>query len=613
MSHIKRILQYATAYKRDFYLNVFYNILYSILSVFSVLSIKPVLDIILNDSSQTKAITRPVFDGTFSGLSLYLEEFVSHKISYYVLDYGNVKALLFFCTFTIFAFFFRSLSRYMASYHLVGLRANTAKDIRDDFYKKILRLPVAYFTDQRKGDTIARITSDVSGVEINILGSLVEITRSPFMLFTSLIMLFTLDVELSLFSLIVLPFMGGIIAFLGKRLKKNMHKVQVEFGKTLSLVDETLNAVKIIKIFGASDSLINVFKNQTLVWKNNMMRFMRQHDMASPMSEFLGSIALVSIFWFGGREILEGNSNMNISSFLIYIGLFFQMLEPAKSLTKSFTNLKAGEASAERIFQIFDLPEPFKDKDNALSITDFNKEITFNNIDFSYDLDQGILQEFNLTINKGETVALVGQSGSGKTTIANLLARFYDVTKGEITIDGTPITDLKLEDYRQLLGMVTQESILFNDSIANNMRLAKENATEEEIIAALKVANAWEFVEKLPKKLNANVGEGGSKLSGGQKQRLSIARAVLKNPPIMILDEATSALDSNSEHLVQKALDKIMANRTSLVIAHRLSTIQKADKIIVMEQGKIVEQGSHKELLAKGGRYTKLVEMQNFG
>ncbi|TDM00061.1 MAG: antibiotic ABC transporter ATP-binding protein [Flavobacteriaceae bacterium] len=541
MNHTQRILNFARPYRKNFILNLIFNWLFSLMSIFSVASIEPVLTIILNAKQTSKELAvKPVFTGEISNISQYFHAWLKYTISSFTEDYGAGKALLYFALFTIFTFFLRNVFRYISSYNLIELRVKTSMDIRNTFYQKILKLPVAYFSDQRKGDVMARISSDVGNVEGNILMSLVDLTRAPFMLFMSLAALFVYDVKLSLFSLILIPFMGGIISYFGSKLKKESHVSQELLGQTFSRVDETMTAYKIIKVFGAQNMLINQFQKLTDLWKNATIKLSRTSEIASPLSEFLGSVALVGVFWYGGAQMLKGNSFMTLASFMVYLGLFYQMLEPAKTLTRSFTNLKMGEASAERIFNILDLPEPFVDAPSAQEVKEFKNSIEFKNVSFGYSKDKPLLSDFNLNIKKGTTVALVGQSGSGKTTIANLLSRFYDVQKGEITLDSVNIKDLKIEQYSSLLGMVTQDSILFNDTVANNLRLAKPLATQQEMIEALKVANAWEFVEKLPLQLEENVGEAGGKLSGGQKQRLSIARAVLKNPPIMILDEATS-------------------------------------------------------------------------
>ena len=420
-----------------------------------------------------------------------------------------------------------------------------------------------------------------------------------------------LNAKLTLFSLVVFPIMGGLISWIGKSLKKQAGYAQEELGNLFSIIDETLKASKVIKIFNANKILYNRFLTTIDNWKRHSIGMSRKRELASPLSEFMGSITMLLIAWFAGRGVITGE-NQDPLTFLAFIGLFYQILAPAKQLANATSSIQGATASVERIFEVLEYDLKIEEIENTLPIQNLENKITFNNVNFFYDKDNVILKNFSLEIPKGKTIALVGQSGSGKTTVANLLARFYDVNEGSILVDGENIKNLKMSNYRQLLGMVTQESVLFNDTIYNNILMGKPHATEEEIISAAKIANAHQFIQNLPEGYHTNIGDDGNKLSGGQKQRISIARAVLKNPPIMILDEATSALDTESERFVQDALDKMMANRTSLIIAHRLSTIQKADMIVVMEKGQIVEQGTHQELMNLNGVYKKLVELQGF-
>jgi subfamily B ATP-binding cassette protein MsbA len=459
---------------------------------------------------------------------------------------------------------------------------------------------------------MSRISNDIGGVEGSIMGVLVDIVNAPFMIISSLITLFLLSPKLTLFSLVVFPVMGFIISWVGKSLKKQAMSAQQELGNLFSLVDETLKSSKVIKIFNADKILKNRFDTTTDNWQKYTIGMSRRRELASPSSEFLGSVTMLLITWFAGVQIINAKT-MEPETFLVFIGLFYQILEPAKKLSSAISSIQGGLPSLQRVSEVLDYDLRVEESPNPIAISTLKEKIEFKNIGFYYDRDNIILKNFSLTIPKGKTIALVGQSGSGKTTIANLLARFYDVSEGEILIDGINIKNLKLLDYRKLLGMVTQESVLFNDSVYNNILMGKPNATEAEVIEAAQIANAHLFIENLPQKYQTNIGDDGNKLSGGQKQRLSIARAVLKNPPIMILDEATSALDTESERFVQDALEKMMENRTSLVIAHRLSTIQKADWIVVMERGNIIEQGTHQNLLSNNGVYKRLVELQNFG
>ncbi|WMC07423.1 MAG: antibiotic ABC transporter ATP-binding protein [Elizabethkingia anophelis] len=546
-------------------------------------------------------------DGFSDNLKRTLYTFINNEIE----KHGSLNVLLWLCIITGVAFFLRNIVRYLGAYLLIFYRVGVTKDLRGAMYRKILTLPVSFFSEQRKGDLMSRMSNDVGEVENNILGSLVDLVNSPFMLIGTLASLFFLNPQLTLFSLLVLPVMGTLISLIGKSLKKDSHKAQNELGNVFSIVDETLKSAKIIKIFNADKLLDNRFTGSMTKWINYSISLGRKRELASPMSEFLGAITFLIITWYGGYQILV-NKNMQPQDFLVFLGMFFQILPPAKSLATSISNIQKGEASLVRVMDILDADVKVDEIANPIPVSELKDRIEFKNVGFYYNKENLILKNFNLSIPKGSTVALVGQSGSGKTTIANLLARFYDVTEGAITVDGNNIKDLKLKEYRAILGMVTQESVLFNDTIYNNIAMGKENATREEIIEAAKIANAHQFIESLPDGYETNIGDDGNKLSGGQKQRVSIARAVLKNPPIMILDEATSALDTESERFVQDALEKMMENRTSLVIAHRLSTIQKADWIVVMERGVIVEQGTHHDLMDNNSVYRKLVDLQNF-
>ena len=607
MSYFKDILRYEKKYRKFTILNILFNILYAIFNVLSVLAFIPVLGILFN--TDNTVIKVPLYTGIRS-VAAYAKESFYYFISQKIENEGAIEVLFFICLLTFSLFLFKNLFRYLASYVLVFLRNGIVKDIRDKLYHKIITLPLAYFSEKKKGDIIARMTIDVQEVEVSFLTSLEAIVREPLTVIISLTMMLILSVKLTLFVFVLLPVSGFIISSISKKLKANSLKAQKETGNFLSFIEETLTGLKIIKGFNAEKVIQEKFNTSTTKFRNLMSSVLHRKTLASPMSEFLGSATIIAILYYGGKLVLENNSPLKAEEFFGYIVLFYTVLNPIKAITTAYYNIQKGEASAERIMEVLNTENSIKDKPNAAVKNGFTNKIEFKNISFKYK-DTFVLKDFSLTINKGETVALVGQSGSGKSTLANLITRFYDVNKGEVLIDDQNIKDVTKKSLRGLMGIVSQDSILFNDTIENNIKLGTQAATEEAILEAAKIANADEFIQNLPEKYKTNIGDSGNTLSGGQKQRLSIARAVLKNPPIMILDEATSALDTESEQLVQTALEKMMQNRTSLVIAHRLSTIQKADTIVVMKKGKIVEQGKHEELLALKGEYFKLVTMQS--
>jgi len=607
MGYFKDILKYEKKYRKFTILNILFNILYAIFNVLSVLAFIPVLNILF--STERKVITKPIYEGII-GIGNYLENSFNYFIYQKIIDDGEINVLLFICLLSLSLFFFKNLFRYLASYVITFLRTGIVKDLRDQLYKKIVELPIAYFTEKRKGDIIARMTSDVQEVENSILTSIETIVREPLTVFISITIMLFMSLKLTLFVFILLPLSGFIISSISKKLKANSVKAQKETGNFLSFIEETLTGLRIIKGFNAENVIQKKFNSSTHSFKKLMTSVFHRQTLASPMSEFLGSATIIAILWYGGAEVINKTSDLDSSKFLGYILLFYTVLNPIKLITTTFYNIQKGEASAERIMTVLNTENTIKEAPNAIIKETFESKIEFKNISFKYN-NEYVLEDFSLTVLKGETVALVGQSGSGKSTLANLITRFYDVNKGEILIDGQNIKHMTKKSLRNLMGIVSQDSILFNDTITNNIKLGIQNTQDTAILKASKIANADEFIQNLPQKYNTNIGDGGNTLSGGQKQRLSIARAVLKNPPIMILDEATSALDTESERLVQIALEKMMENRTSVVIAHRLSTIQKADKILVLKKGEIVEQGKHQELLAKKGEYFKLVTMQS--
>lgn len=611
MSPIRRILAFANPHKKYIFGSLLFNLLYSVFQIASAGTILPVLGMLFGSIKEKKELVKPTFSGNISDYFSYLKDWIYYIVESKAQEHGAITILAYLCIITAFAFLLRNLFRYLGALSLIYYRVGVTKDLRGTMFRKILSLPVSYFNEQRKGDMMSRMSNDVGEVEGSILGSLVELINAPFMLISTLVTLFYISPQLTLFTLIVLPVMGTMIALIGKSLKKDAHKAQAEMGTIFSIVDETLKSTKIIKIFNADKIINNRFTQSMNRWIESSVNVGKKRELASPMSEFLGSITFLIITWYGGKEIIQ-NQSISPEEFLVFLAMFFQILPPAKSLANSISTMQKGAPALTRVMEVLDADIKIDEIKNPIVLKEVKEQIEFRNVSFYYNEGHAIIKNFNLTIPKGKTIALVGQSGSGKTTIANLLARFYDVTEGEILIDGNNIKNLKINDYRQLLGMVTQESVLFNDTVENNILMGKPNATKEEIMEAAQIANAHQFIVQLENGYETNIGDDGSKLSGGQKQRLSIARAVLKNPPIMILDEATSALDTESERFVQDALDKMMENRTSLVIAHRLSTIQKADWIVVMEHGNIVEQGTHKELIQKQGIYKKLVELQDF-
>jgi subfamily B ATP-binding cassette protein MsbA len=507
-------------------------------------------------------------------------------------------------------FLFKNLFGYLGLQNLTKLKTGVLRDLREKMFKKIIELPVPYYSEKRKGDIMARMLGDINEVQNSFFMVLELIIKEPLTIVFSLIAMINISWKLTLFVFIFIPISGFIISKIGKSLKLKSKKAQQENGHLISVVEETLSGLKVVKSYNAENYFSQTFNDSVNRLYKLTNSIGKKNNLASPMSEFLGIVVISVLLFYGGNLVLVEKS-LDGSLFIAYIGLAYNILTPAKAISKASYQVKNGLAAAERVFEVLEVENTITDKVDAITIEQFNHQIQLKQITFAYN-DEAVLKNFSLTIPKGKTIALVGQSGSGKSTIANLLTRFYDVNEGEILIDNHNLKDVTMKSLRSLTGLVTQDSIMFNGTIKDNIRLGKLDATDEEIIEALKIANAYEFVKDLPQGVETNIGDSGNKLSGGQKQRLSIARAVLKNPPIMILDEATSALDTESEKFVQVALENMMQNRTSVVIAHRLSTIQKADVIVVMHKGEIVEQGTHDELLAKNGTYSKLVAMQSF-
>jgi len=606
MSYFRKILQFAGPYKQYAVLNIICNIFYALFSTLSFIALIPVINILFDESERVNV--KPTWEG-LGGLKDYAIESFNYSISQRVSE-DQVSALVFICGIVVVLFFLKNLFGYLAAFFITFLRNGVLRDVRDTLYKKILSLPISYFSEKKKGDTISRITADVNEVQNSFLSILELIVREPLTIIFTIIAMLMLSAKLTIFVFVFLPISGFVISLIGKKLKSQSSRAQEENGYFLSIVEETLSSLKIVKGFNAEKQFQQKFQNSTNRLNTILNSLINRQNLASPASEFLGIFVIVIILWFGGKMVLV-DKTLDAASFIAFLGLAYNILTPAKQISKASYSVKRGNAAAERIMDVLETPSTILDAPNAVILSEFKQAVEIENISFKYE-DEIVLKNFCLKVPKGSTVALVGQSGSGKSTIANLVTRFYDVNQGSIKIDGIDIRQISKHSLRGLMGLVTQDSILFNDTIRNNVSLGKSDATEEEIIDALKIANAWEFVQNLPLILETNIGDSGNKLSGGQKQRLSIARAVLKNPPIMILDEATSALDTESEKLVQKALENMMKNRTSIVIAHRLSTIQNADLIVVMHQGEIVEQGKHDHLLSQNGVYRKLVDMQSF-
>jgi len=606
MNYFKKILRFAKPYKGYAYLNIISNLFYAIFSGLSFMVLMPLLKVLF-DKDTEKILVEPTLGG-FTDFGNYFNDFLNYKISTFAGNDPSI-ALLAVIVLIISTFFFKNIFNYLALYFITFLRNGVLKDIRNELYKKTVELPLSYFSEKRKGDIMARIGTDVLEIQHSFLSILVLIFREPLTIIVTILFMLTISVKLTIFVFIFIPVSGFIISLIGKSLKKKSDKVQKEQGYFLSLIEETLSGLKVIKGFNNEGVFNKKFQNSTSRFYRFSNKLLNRTNLAKPTSEFLGIGVIACLLWYGGQMVLVEGS-LEGGQFLTYLGLAYNILTPAKAISKASYSVKKGNAAAERVLEILETESTIIDKPNAITKEELETSIDLENISFKYE-NEYVLKDFTLKVPIGHTVALVGQSGSGKSTIANLLTRFYDVQKGEIKIDGIPITEMTKHSLRDLMGLVTQDSILFNDSIFENMRIAKLDASDDEVIDALKIANAWEFVSELSEGIHTNIGDGGNKLSGGQKQRLSIARAVLKNPPIMILDEATSALDTESERLVQKALENMMKNRTSIVIAHRLSTIQNANTIVVMQKGKIVEQGKHSELLEKKGVYYKLVEMQS--
>lgn len=607
MGYLKKLSQFILPYKKYGYLNIFFNILYALFSTLAMVSLMPMINVLFGETE--KLTVKPKYEG-FKNIKAYGEDFLNYFVTTTNANEGPQRTLLYMIILIISLFLLKNIFNYLGLFSITFLRNGVLKDMRNAIYDKVVTLPISYYSEQKKGDIIARISGDVNEVKNSLLAILELIVKEPLTILLAIVTMFTISTKLTIFVFLFIPVAGFIISLIGKSLKHKSNKVQTEQGVFISTLEETLGGLKVIKSFNAEKKFTNRFQESTERFYQYSNILLNRQNLASPTSEFLGIVTIAVLLWYGGSMVLIEQS-LSGGAFITYMALAYQILTPAKAISKASYKVKAGNAAADRVLEVLNTKSALEDKPNATVKTDFTSEISIKNVSFKYE-EELVLKNFSIEVPKGKTVALVGQSGSGKSTIANLITRFYDINDGSISIDGQDIRDLTKHSLRALVGLVTQDSILFNDTIKNNLLIGKENASDEEIIEALKIANAWEFVSDLPNGLNTNIGDSGNKLSGGQKQRLSIARAVLKSPPIMVLDEATSALDTESERLVQDALEKMMQNRTSIVIAHRLSTIQNADEIVVLNKGEIVEQGQHHELLAKKGVYQKLVAMQSF-
>ena len=602
-----RLLRYVKTYKGYAAMNIICNMLSVVFSLFSLTMVAPFLNVLFSQATNyEKAPWSFSVKVLYNNFNFFLNNFI--------VENGKLEALFLISILVVLLFFFKNLFRYLGMFFLAPVRNGVVRDLRNKMYDKILWLPLTYFSEERKGDLISRMTSDVQEIEWSIMQSLEVIFREPLTILLFLGTMLFMSPQLSIFVFILLPIAGLLIGLIGKSLRRTSAKSQAKMGILLSTIEETLSGLRIIKAFTAEKYFKEKFASLNDDYRRLMIRLYRKRDLSSPMSEFLGAVVLVIVMYFGGRLVLGATQKLEPSVFIAFIAIFSQLIPPAKSFSEAYANVQCGLSSAERINKILDGEISIFDKENAIPVKSFNDYIEYKNVSFAYYKGNSgwALKDINLKIEKGKTIALVGQSGSGKTTLADLLPRFYDSDNGEILIDGKSIRDFKIKDLRGIMGIVSQESVLFNDTIFNNIAFGITDAKEADVINAAKIANAHDFIMQMPDGYQTNTGDRGSKMSGGQRQRISIARAILKNPPILILDEATSALDTESERLVQDAIIQLMKNRTTLVIAHRLSTIQHADQIIVMQKSEIIERGKHAELIAKNGVYKKLYDLQSF-
>jgi len=601
MKNFFRMLRYARPYRKLAYLNILFNFLSIVFGMVSFTMLMPFLNYLFGKDGDVEKEGATGITKLNNDFILFLKDLSGDDVG---------TGLLLVCVAVVVFTILKNIFRYLALYVLIPYRNNTIRDLRNAVYKKVMRLQLSYFSDEKKGDIISRMSNDMTEVEFAIMTSLEAIFKAPFSIMVTLTILLVMSWKLTIIILILLPLNGILVSRIGKRLKRHASRAQGRLGMLMSLFEESLGGIRIIKGFGKEAYFFRKFSTENRHLNQINVLVNRSRDISSPLSETLGFITLSIVLYIGGRMVQTETGIMDPSAFILFIVLFAQVIDPAKSFSTAFYNVKKGSASADRIEEILQIPETLKEAENPISLTEIQVGVEYKNVGFSYTSDKKTLNDISFKIPKGKTVALVGPSGSGKSTLADLLARFYDVSEGHVLFDNKDIRDLKVKDLRGLMGLVTQESILFNDSVYNNITFGNHEVSFEQVVEAAKAANAHEFIEQMDKGYYTNIGDRGGKLSGGQRQRIAIARAILKNPQILILDEATSALDTTSERLVQEALNTLMKNRTSLVIAHRLSTIQNADLIIVLENGRVIERGTHQELLEAKGLYRSLLEMQ---
>ena len=607
MNDFKRLLAYAKPYRRFWPGYLVLSILSVIFGVVNYALIDPLLTVLFQPESMDVQMAKPVFALD----PAYFEQLFSYYLTKVMTTSGMLKGLVFVCAFFVVASLLSNITRYLSQRILVNMRTYIMQNIRKDLFKKISSLHVGYFHSQKKGDILSSISNDVTEVQNGVADSFHVLFREPLLIIGFLAALFYMSPKLTMVTLLTLPFSALVIGKISRSLKRKATDTQALMGRIVSHFEEAISGVRIIKAFNAQKYVGSNFEETNVSHKRSSRNMFNRQEMASPLSEFLGITVAASVLFYGGWLQLKGQLGMDMPAFVVYIGFYWRVLEPAKAMSKAYANIQRGMVSGRRLFAILDVENPIKEKEDAVVLEGFNEGIEFRNVNFAY-AQEPVLKNINLQIKKGRMVAIVGPSGGGKSTMADLLPRFYDITDGEILLDGRNIKDYTMESLISVMGIVTQEAILFNDTVYNNIAFGMENITREDVERAAKIANAHDFIMQMEDGYDTNIGDRGAKLSGGQRQRLSIARAVLKNPPVLILDEATSALDTESERLVQDALTNLMKNRTSIVIAHRLSTIRNADEIVVLKEGEIIERGTHDKLIDAGGMYSHLCQLQNY-